>query len=198
MCAYAWDPDAYRRHSAAQETWGRELVVKLALRGDERVLDISSATLHWIPETRAVLASIRRALRPGGRVLLQMGGRGNAAGLMAALEEARTDPRWRDGFDGFVFPWHFHGAEEFAQWMAQAGLRPRRVELVPRTMSNPDRQAFAGWIRTACLPYVERVPAPLRDAFVDATVDAYLRKYPPGPDGAILAAMVRLEAEGDG
>jgi trans-aconitate methyltransferase len=263
MKPYAWDPADYRRHSAPQETWGRELIDKLALRGGERVLDIgsgdgkvtaelsrrvprgavvgvdsspemvafarkafppeahpnlrfeladaralafdaafdvvfSSATLHWIPDPRSVLASIRRALRPGGRVLLQMGGRGNAAGLVAALVEACGDPRWRAGFERFAFPWIFHDAGEYAQWMTEAGLNPRRVELIPRTMSNPDREAFKGWIRTAVLPYVEHVPEPLRDAFLDATVDAYLRKNPPGPDGTILTAMVRLEAEAEG
>jgi SAM-dependent methyltransferase len=158
----------------------------------------SSATLHWIPDARAVLASIRRALRPGGRVLLQMGGRGNAEGLIAALEETRTDPRWKAGFECFAFPWHFHDAVEYARWMREAGLRPRRVELIPRTMSNPDRAAFAGWIRTAVIAYEDHVPVPLRDAFLETVVDAYLRRHPPGPDGAIHTAMVRLEAEGYG
>lgn len=35
-----WDPQDYSRHSANQQQWARELIAKLQLRGDERVLDI--------------------------------------------------------------------------------------------------------------------------------------------------------------
>src|SRR5512133_3316891 len=37
----------------------------------------SNACLHWIYDHKPVLAGIRRSLAPGGRVLLQMGGKGN-------------------------------------------------------------------------------------------------------------------------
>ena len=40
---------------------------------------ISFACLHWVIDHRPVLAGIRRALRPHGRVMLQFGGKGNAA-----------------------------------------------------------------------------------------------------------------------
>ena len=49
----------------------------------------SNACLHWIYDHRPVLHGIRRALKRGGRVLLQMGGKGNAAAIMAA--HGRTD-----------------------------------------------------------------------------------------------------------
>ncbi len=38
---------------------------------------ISFACLHWVLDHRSVLTGIRRALRPGGQLLLQFGGRGN-------------------------------------------------------------------------------------------------------------------------
>ena len=40
MKSYRWDADAYARHSSAQLAWAQELIGKLALRGDERMLDI--------------------------------------------------------------------------------------------------------------------------------------------------------------
>ena len=40
MRKYAWDAREYIRASAEQQKWGRELLGKLALRGEERVLDI--------------------------------------------------------------------------------------------------------------------------------------------------------------
>ena len=35
-----WDAEDYSRHSAAQQTWARELITKLHLKDDESVLDI--------------------------------------------------------------------------------------------------------------------------------------------------------------
>ena len=48
----------------------------------------SNAALHWMPEARAVVQSIHRALRPGGRFVAEFGGKGNTGQLMAALKEA--------------------------------------------------------------------------------------------------------------
>ncbi|MBM3278188.1 MAG: class I SAM-dependent methyltransferase [Candidatus Handelsmanbacteria bacterium] len=41
----------------------------------------SNATLHWVANHLAVLQGVRACLRPGGRILFQMGGRGNAAAV---------------------------------------------------------------------------------------------------------------------
>jgi trans-aconitate methyltransferase len=35
-----WNPPEYAAHSAVQQSWARELIAKLNLRGDERILDI--------------------------------------------------------------------------------------------------------------------------------------------------------------
>lgn len=36
----SWDPAAYAANSASQQAWARELIARLALRGDEHVLDV--------------------------------------------------------------------------------------------------------------------------------------------------------------
>jgi SAM-dependent methyltransferase len=46
----------------------------------------SNAALHWMPDADRVAGSIASALRPGGRLVLEMGARGNIAILNAALE----------------------------------------------------------------------------------------------------------------
>ena len=38
---------------------------------------VSNAALHWVRDQPAAIASIARALKPGGRLVLEMGGRGN-------------------------------------------------------------------------------------------------------------------------
>jgi trans-aconitate 2-methyltransferase len=54
-----------------------------------RAFDVafSSAALHWVDDHEAMLRGVRGCLRPGGRLLFQMGGRGNAAGAVAVVGE---------------------------------------------------------------------------------------------------------------
>jgi 2-polyprenyl-3-methyl-5-hydroxy-6-metoxy-1,4-benzoquinol methylase len=37
---YKWDPSGYSHHSGSQLEWAKELIDKLQLRGNERILDI--------------------------------------------------------------------------------------------------------------------------------------------------------------
>ena len=89
-----------------------------------RAFDVafSTAALHWVDDHEAVLAGVRRSLRPGGRLLFQMGGRGNVAETLAVVDEVIARPRWRGCFAGFTGPYHFHSPEDYTEWLPRAGL----------------------------------------------------------------------------
>ncbi len=155
----------------------------------------SNAALHWVIDHRRVLAGIKRALRPGGRLLIQMAGRGNAAAVFAVCDEMRAESRWRKFFEGFTFPYGFYGADEYRGWLAQAGLRERRIGHFEKIMTQQGRDGLASWIRTTWLPYTERIPEGLQSAFIFEIADRYIERFPPGPDGAVSVRMMRLEVE---
>src|SRR5690242_447741 len=113
----------------------------------------SNAVLHWIRDQRPVVAGIARALVPGGRCLLQMGGRGNSAIAIRAFEQVADMPAWRQWYVGFESSYGFHGDDEYRAWLDEAGLIADRVELIDKDMIHADRAAFVGWLRTAWHPY---------------------------------------------
>jgi trans-aconitate methyltransferase len=53
----------------------------------EREFDavFSNAALHWMRPPEAVLSGVRRALKPGGRFVGEMGGHNNTAAIIVAL-----------------------------------------------------------------------------------------------------------------
>jgi len=155
----------------------------------------SNAALHWVPDHRPVLAGIGRALRPGGRLLIQMGGRGNAASVFEAFETLRQQSPWDRRFAGFSFTFGFFGPEEYRTWLHDAGLEPVRVELIPKDMAYPSREGFAAWVRTTWLPHLQHLHPDLRPRFIDALYDKYIALYPPDAQGTVHIGMVRLEAE---
>jgi trans-aconitate methyltransferase len=256
---HRWRPDRYERSSSAQRLWAAELLEKIEIEGDERVLDIGSgdgwitaniadivpegsvlgidssegmvsfakekfatgdhpnlsfqlgdarsldfdgefdlvvsfAALHWVGDHRPVLRGIRRALKPGGRTFLQFGGRGNAALPLAIADGMIKEDGWRRSFEGFDFLYAFFGAEEYRIWIEEAGLVPKRVELIQKDMIQPGPEAFAGWIESTWLPYLERVPEDRLREFISEVVERYLRLRPPDGEGRVHVGMVRLEA----
>jgi trans-aconitate 2-methyltransferase len=155
----------------------------------------SNAALHWIKDHRPVIAGIQKALKPGGRILLQMGGKGNAESILSILEEMMSESEWSKYFSGFAFSYGFYEPEEYMAWISEAGLNPIRIELIPKIMPYDKRDGLAGWFRTTWLPYLEQVPEERREEFITRLIDKYIEKHPLDHEGKIHVNMVRLEVE---
>jgi trans-aconitate 2-methyltransferase len=155
----------------------------------------SNAALHWIIDQKTVLQGIGRALKPSGRALLQMGGKGNAQAVMGILDDLLVEEQWQGYFEGFMFPYSFLDSEEYSALLVQASLKPLRVELIPKTMKLNGAEGLAGWIRTTWLPYTERLPLEKRDAFIGEIVRRYLKDRPADDLDVVCLDMVRLEVE---
>jgi len=158
-------------------------------------LVVSFASLHWVADHPAVLAGIKRALTPSGQTLLQFGGRGNAALISSVANELITESRWKAYFTDFTYPWFFYGIDEYRGFMREAGLSPKRIELIPKDMVHEGKEGLKGWLRTVFLPYTGRVPDALRETFVEELARAYLLQRPPDAHGLVHVQMVRLEVQ---
>lgn len=152
----------------------------------------SNAALHWVIDHRPVLRGIYQALKPEGRVLVQMGGKGNAAPVVRAMETVMKAEQWQEYFTGFTFPYGFYSPKEYTPWLKEAGLTIQSIKLIPKIMVHKTRKRFAGWLRTTWLPYLQRVPPELHDAFLDQVLDTYLGKEYPKSE-QVATDMQRLE-----
>ena len=155
----------------------------------------SNAALHWISDHPRVLSELAGVLKTGGEMLLQMGGRGNASGLLSALDEVMESPPWKHYFSDFDFPYAFYDVNDYGRWLPEAGFGADRLELLEKDMQHESREYFAGWIRTTWMPYTSRIPDNERDRFIDQVVEGYLRKHPVSADGRVHVHMVRLEVQ---
>ncbi len=153
-------------------------------------LVFSNAALHWIIDHRPVLEGIFRALRPGGRALAQMGGRGNAETVVRAMEEVITRKSWQRYFQNFSFPYGFHGPEEYTGWLEEAGFTIEYIRLVPKDMVHANREKFIGWLRTTWLPYLQQVPEREQARFLEEVAACALGRE---HRGEVHTPMMRLE-----
>lgn len=155
----------------------------------------SNAVLHWVNDQPAVLRAVHRALRPGGKLIFQMGGRGNAMDMAMVLVSMLAREEWGSYFHDFVLPYRFGDPVEFEGWLREAGLQPLRVELVDRDMVQPGREGLAAWVRTTWIPFTQRIPEERREEFIMELVDGYLAKFPLDAQGQAHMKAVRLEVE---
>ncbi|HLN46198.1 MAG TPA: methyltransferase domain-containing protein [Candidatus Sulfotelmatobacter sp.] len=154
----------------------------------------SNAALHWIIDHRPMLAGVKQSLKHDGKLLFQMGGKGNAHDILKVLDELVKDNHWRRFFEGFTFPYGFYEPNEYRAWLREAGLKPERVELITKNMKL-NKESLAGWIRTTWLPYTQKIPNALQNMFITEIIDRYIEKHPADSSGTIHIAMVRLEVE---
>ncbi|MDM8523757.1 methyltransferase domain-containing protein [Desulfococcaceae bacterium HSG8] len=155
----------------------------------------SNAALHWVKDHVSMLRRIQKSMKKPGKILCQMGGRGNAEDIISVFDELFERKKWRPYFENFIFPYGFYGPDDYEKWLTQAGLQARRVELIPKDMKHKGKEGLAGWIRTTWLPYTERIPGNMRESFISDIIDNYLMSHPIDSQGFTHVRMVRLEVE---
>jgi trans-aconitate 2-methyltransferase len=155
----------------------------------------SNAVLHWVDDHQAILRGAAVVLKPGGRLIVSCGGKGNAQDVFVALRPEMRLARWRRFFRKMPKPYFFYASEDYENWLPRFGFKTRRVELVPKDANYKGKRGLAAWLRTTWLPYTQCVPEDLREEFIAAVVERYIAKHPADESGNIHVRMVRLEID---
>ncbi|MBV8550634.1 MAG: methyltransferase domain-containing protein [Acidobacteriaceae bacterium] len=104
----------------------------------------SNAALHWMLDCSSVAAAIARALRTGGRLVLEMGGKGNIAHIEAAISRVLT----RYGIDAEEARRTFYpSVGHYASVLESAGLEVRFATLFDRPTPLEGDQGMEIWLR---------------------------------------------------
>jgi trans-aconitate methyltransferase len=155
----------------------------------------SSSVLHWVDNHPAFLRGASACLRPGGRLVVSCGGKGNAQDVFVALRPEMRLKQWCKFFRKLPKPYFFHRPADYEKWLPRFGFKTHTVKLSPKDAVYPGCERFAAWFRTTWLPYTQRVPEDLREKFIAGVVDRYLAKHPPDAEGRVRVRMVRLEID---
>lgn len=155
----------------------------------------SNATLHWFGDHLAFLRAAHRALRPGGKLIISCGGKGNAADIIQVFADLAAGTRWGRYFTDFHTPYFFYGPDDYIPWLHETGFMIDRLELVPKDMIHSGADGLLGWIRTTWMLLTDYVPEDQRDNFRDEVVQTYLERFSLDQAGQAHVQMVRLEVE---
>jgi SAM-dependent methyltransferase len=127
----------------------------------------SNAVLHWIKDADGVIASVARALKPGGRFVAEFGGFGCIDTIRKALHAALK----KRGIDAAAAdPWYFPSDVAYRAKLEAHGFMVRFITLFPRPTPLPGEAA--AWLETFAQPFLGAVAPADRPALIAEVCDA--------------------------
>lgn len=156
----------------------------------QRPVDLifSTATFHWIQDHERLFGRLARALKPGGRLVVQCGSKGNIARIMEAAEEVMDGERFRGFFEGWEGPWNFADAETTGERLEAAGFEKVETWLQDEVTRFGSRDELARFLKTVVLGrHLERLPESEHQPFADAVAQKAA-----ATEGALAIDYVRL------
>jgi trans-aconitate methyltransferase len=146
----------------------------------------SNAALHWMRPPDAVLAGVRRALKPRGRFVGEMGGHNNTAAIIIAVHAVLG----RRGLDARQLnPWYFPSAAAYREKLEAAGFTVEDIRIVPRPTALPT--SIELWLETFGEAFFGALPQPDRSRALVEVADL-LRPVLVDETGTWIADYVRL------
>lgn len=133
----------------------------------------SNATLHWVKQADAAIASIYEALKPGGRFVAEFGGKGNIQAIVQALYQAfekisLSNPQ-------ALNPWYFPSISEYTNLLEKQGFEVTHAILFARPTPLADGTAgMKNWVQMFGDAFLAKLSAE-EQVQVLCTVEDYLK-----------------------
>jgi trans-aconitate methyltransferase len=117
----------------------------------------SNAALHWIKNQDGMMQSVYKSLKPGGRFVAEMGGKGNVGKLIAATKQVLNQHGYHEQAKTQV--WYFPSLGEYASRLEKHGFRVTMARHFDRKTPLQDGdEGVAKWITMFAPLYLVGIP----------------------------------------
>jgi trans-aconitate methyltransferase len=127
----------------------------------------SNAALHWMKQKERVVERIHRALKPGGRFVAEMGGKGNIDTIETSTRRALQK---RGLLDKVSDPNFYPSAEEYQALLEQQGFRVEFIQHFKRPTPLPGD--IKAWLQTFRKSYLAELKSDDISAFLQEIQEA--------------------------
>ncbi|WP_143305320.1 class I SAM-dependent methyltransferase [Chitinophaga vietnamensis] len=114
----------------------------------------SNATLHWVREKEKAIARMYAALNTNGRLVIEMGGKGNVNSILTTLEKVMAAKGYH--YEPF---WYFPSPGEYCTLLENAGFTVNKVHFFERPTQLADTEnGIANWLEMFGAHFFHQVP----------------------------------------
>lgn len=117
----------------------------------------SNATLHWVLDYKAAIEHMFNHLKPGGRLVLEMGGAGNVEQIVSHLRIALQNRGYAD--QSKVQRWFFPTAGKYSSALEAARFQVKLAQCYDRhTLLQSSTYGVADWLDMFAGAFFEGIP----------------------------------------
>lgn len=117
----------------------------------------SNATLHWVTDYAAAIRCMYGNLKPGGRIVVEFGGKGNIQHIEGALRQALADRGYAQ--QAALRQWYFPSIGEYASALEAQGFRVLQAQHFDRPTELTDTEnGIMDWLDMFGNAFFEGVP----------------------------------------
>jgi trans-aconitate 2-methyltransferase len=136
-------------------------------------LVFSNAVIHWILDHKKLFTNFWDVLKPGGKLLIQCGGKGNLDTIPNALEKVRKTQRFDHYFKNWKIPWNFASSADTIKILNEIGFKDIQANLVEKKTKFGNFQEYILFMKTVVMkPYLSYLPTTennnqIKNLFID-------------------------------
>jgi trans-aconitate 2-methyltransferase len=136
-------------------------------------LVFSNAVIHWILDHKKLFTNFWDVLKPGGKLLIQCGGKGNLDTIPNALEKVRMTQRFDHYFKNWKIPWNFASSADTIKILNEIGFKDIQANLVEKKTKFGNFQEYILFMKTVVMkPYLSYLPTTennnqIKNLFID-------------------------------
>jgi SAM-dependent methyltransferase len=125
----------------------------------------SNAALHWVKDADQAVEAMARALKPGGRFVVEFGGKGNVGRIVEASLQVLGRPMAAN-------PWYFPGIGEHASILEAHDIEVVSASLYDRpTLLEDGDNGMRNWLKMFGGGLFQSMPEAKLDGIVDEIVE---------------------------
>jgi trans-aconitate methyltransferase len=149
----------------------------------------SNAVLHWVHKADQAIKCVYDSLKPGGRFVAEMGGKGNNARVMAAMRQVLEKHGHADLAEKKM--WYFPSLADYTARLENAGFRVTFATHFDRpTLLKDGRTGVAKWLNMFGPTYFEGIEQTEKEQILTEITDIVEPNY--NKDGDWYIDYVRL------
>jgi trans-aconitate 2-methyltransferase len=144
-------------------------------------LVFSHAALHWVEDHEALVPRLLSLVSPDGQLAVQIPSNHRHFSQTVIPELASEEP-FQSALGGWIRHPPVLPVDRYAELLHEVGAR--EVTVIEKVYGHvlPDADAIAEWLAgTTLVPYLSRLPDPLREPFLGRYRERLRNRWPSGP-----------------